>query len=63
MANIVIEIDGVKHKLIEPANKEDKTNELCKKCSINHLCFYHDMDGDSICTVLGGELNSRFEQI
>ena len=58
MAKIIIEIDGVKHKLVK-----DTSSDTCINCSINHLCYYPEMDGDSICTALGGELDSRFEQI
>jgi hypothetical protein len=49
MKNIIIEIDGERHKLIE----DNETEFSCEEeCSLNKICF-NSSESSDLCRILG----------
>ena len=62
MDEVIISINGVKHKLIDlPNNIQNK--ETCENCSLKTVCSFKYDDGEALCLTLGGTIFSAFKQI
>lgn len=62
MDEVIISINGVKHKLIDlPLTIQNK--ETCENCSLKTFCNFEYEDGDPLCLTFGGTIFSTFKQI
>lgn len=58
MANIFIEIDGIKHILVKPKNDQN----FCETCSLSELCNKaHKSYGGNLCDPFGAIYGEHYE--
>ena len=62
MDEVIISINGVKHKLIEFSHTI-QNKETCENCSLKTFCSFKYDDGEALCLTFNGTIFSAFKQI